>query len=64
MNPLLLFTLGSLLGSAVTLCCFALYCRRKVTELNDTHASMREAISRNAYARGYETARAGGIKTA
>ncbi len=62
MNPLLFFLLGSLSGCALTFFCFALYHSRRGQELHDEFSSMREAIRRNAYSRGYETAKTGELK--
>lgn len=64
MNELLIFLLGSLSGCALACFCFAVYHSRRVHEMHDEFLSVREQIRRNAYARGYEVAKTGGVKTA
>lgn len=64
MNELLIFLLGSLSGCSFTFFFFITYHSRKVQEMHDEFLSVREEIRRNAYARGYEVAKTGGIKAA
>lgn len=64
MSEILSFLLGSLFGAAVTAFFAAVIHTRKVQELQDEIVSTRETIRRNAYARGYEAAKMGGLKRA
>ena len=63
-TELLIFLSGSLAGSSVTAFFAAVLHTRKVQELQDELISSRETIRRCAYARGYEAAKTGKVKTA
>lgn len=64
MSPVLIFLLGSLFGGSVLSFFASIIHTRKVQELQDEIVSTRETIRRNAYARGYEDAKTGGLKRA
>lgn len=62
MNELVIFALGSLTGATILGCFAAVFHTRKVEEMHDELVSTRETIRRNAYSRGYEAAKMGGLK--
>ena len=62
MTSILIFLLGSLCGGSVVAFFAAIIHTRKCEELTDEIVSTRETIRRNAYARGYEAAKTGGLK--
>lgn len=62
MSEVLSFLLGSLFGSCLLGFFASVIHTRKVQELQDEIVSTRETIRRNAYARGYEAAKMGGLK--
>ena len=64
MNEYLIFILGSLFGSCFVGFVASILHTRKVQELHDEIVSTRETIRRNAYARGYQDAKTGGLKRA
>ena len=59
---LLIFGLGSLTGLLGSAFVFSVSFSRKAEEMHDELVSTRETIRRNAYARGYEAAKSGGLK--
>jgi hypothetical protein len=60
----LIFLVGSLCGGCLVGFFASIIHTRKVQELQDEIVSTRETIRRNAYARGYENAKTGGLKRA
>jgi hypothetical protein len=64
MSPVLIFLLGSLCGGSVLAFFASVVLARRTQEAHDEIVSTRETIRRNAYARGYEDAKTGGLKRA
>lgn len=64
MSPVLIFLLGSLCGGSVLAFFASVIHTRRLQEAHDEIVSTRETIRRNAYARGYEDAKKGGLKRA
>jgi hypothetical protein len=64
MSPVLIFLLGSLCGGSVLAFFASVVMARRTQEAHDEIVSTRETIRRNAYARGYEDAKTGGLKRA
>lgn len=64
MSATIIFLLGSLFGCAVATLCIGSIHIQRVRRLRDEFICARETIRRYAYARGYEEAKAGGIKRA
>lgn len=61
-TELLIFLTGSLSGLCLALWGFTIWHGRKMQEANDEFTSLRESIRRNAYSKGYEDAKNGGLK--
>ncbi len=64
MSPVLIFLLGSLCGGSALAFFASVVLARRTQEAHDEIVSTRETIRRNAYARGYEDAKTGGLKRA
>jgi len=64
MSEYIIFLLGSLSGGCLVAFVSAIIHTRKIQEAHDEFSSIRETIRRNAYARGYEDAKTGGLKRA
>jgi hypothetical protein len=64
MSPVLIFLLGSLCGGSVLAYFASVVLARRTQEAHDEIVSTRETIRRNAYAKGWEDAKTGGLKRA
>lgn len=64
MSETLIFLLGSLCGGSLVAYFASIIHSNKVQGLQDEIVSTCETIGRNAYARGYEAAKMGGLKRA
>jgi hypothetical protein len=64
MSPVLIFFLGSLFGGSVLSFFASVVLARRTQEAHDEIVSTRETIRRNAYAKGWEDAKTGGLKRA